>query len=875
MKRSIQNLVILLLSTFVCAGAWANQGNRLTTGQYLSADQYLVSANQQYFAIMQSDGNFVVYRGTGPADNQGFIWATNTPTSDGPSFAAMQADGNFTINRGSHPGAFRYNVWASGTASTVPDVSPYLQLTNGGTLSIVANSCQYYQNSPLRTYTTSNCIAVSDAPYHENLALNKPTWQSSTGYGGLSARAIDGNTNGSWGNASVSHTGLSAEPWWKVDLQGLFNITEVILYNRTDCCADRLADLHVDLLDENGQVVASKRYEDAVEGDVTIRFPGYKARYVRVQLNGANFLSLAEVIVRSDVATSAHKDSLATDKISFQAVEGFGGVASRAVDGNLSGNWANGSVTATMEMDNPLWGVWLEGPRDITEVTLFNRTDCCPERLSNFTVTLQNEGNVVATQTFSGTVGEQLTLRFPRTEATHVLVQLNGPQKILSLAEVIVRENLALGKPRDQSATDYGGDASRAVDGNVNGAWSGSSVTHTANVAQAWWHVDLEQQENIGEVIIWNRTDCCSERLSNYVVELLNDAGDVVSAIPVSSTSVKTIVDFEGTLGRFVQVRLKGSNYLSLAEVEVFEHYSRYGELSWDGSIEAEGVDHAQLADQLLDDGHSIKLQTDTVHFVSCHANALVETNASSHSACEFTVQEVDDDFILKTPHGYLAPNGSGNFVSNGSYEMASRFTAMTNEQGLMSFEGEDGRVLVVNQRWLALGDRSDTQGWFNVHLENPVSTPQGEITNGECELATASLVYGATIGLAFSIGGFDYVVDEQRLNRLLNDIIKKSAANGGRLESAMHAIESAIMAANRNPETIAATSMAFFHAAYQEGFLGKLVWLGVEEGGWYFGSNYKNGQNRPFMQSNLLILSNIISTIFSENIGLPGHTSD
>lgn len=28
-------------------------------------------------------------------------------------------------------------------------------------------------------------------------------------------------------------------------------------------------------------------------------------------------------------------------------------------------------------------------------------------------------------------------------------------------------------------------------------------------------------------------------------------------------------------------------------------------------------------------------------------------------------------------------------------------------------------------------------------------------------------------------------------------------------------------------------------------------------------------------MQSNLLILSNIVSTIFTENIGLPGHTSD
>ena len=40
-------------------------------------------------------------------------------------------------------------------------------------------------------------------------------------------------------------------------------------------------------------------------------------------------------------------------------------------------------------------------------------------------------------------------------------------------------ENIAAHKPASQSSIAYGGDASRAVDGNRDNAWSHRSVTHT------------------------------------------------------------------------------------------------------------------------------------------------------------------------------------------------------------------------------------------------------------------------------------------------------------------------------------------------------------------------------------------------------------
>ncbi|MFI1919885.1 hypothetical protein [Nocardia sp. NPDC020380] len=55
--------------------------------------------NGVYFAIIQADGNFVIYRGTGPSDNHGPCWATNTwQHGPGPDYWAVFApDGNLQI----------------------------------------------------------------------------------------------------------------------------------------------------------------------------------------------------------------------------------------------------------------------------------------------------------------------------------------------------------------------------------------------------------------------------------------------------------------------------------------------------------------------------------------------------------------------------------------------------------------------------------------------------------------------------------------------------------------------------------------------------------------------------------------------------------
>ena len=70
-----------------------------------------------------------------------------------------------------------------------------------------------------------------------NMALHKPTQQSSTAYGGLSSKAVDGIRNGHYGSDSVTHTaghGTTIDPqaWWQVDLGQESAVGTIGVWNR-------------------------------------------------------------------------------------------------------------------------------------------------------------------------------------------------------------------------------------------------------------------------------------------------------------------------------------------------------------------------------------------------------------------------------------------------------------------------------------------------------------------------------------------------------------------------------------------------------------------------------------------------------------------
>ena len=136
-----------------------------------------------------------------------------------------------------------------------------------------------------------------------NVALNGTATQNSINYGGVPARAIDGDTNGAWSGDSVTHTAFEAQPWWQVDLGDSYDIDEIVIWGRTDSsAASRLSDYDVFIFDDSSQDPVWSNYQaDYPDPMVSLNPGGIAGQYVVVQLRGTDALSLAEVQVYGTV----------------------------------------------------------------------------------------------------------------------------------------------------------------------------------------------------------------------------------------------------------------------------------------------------------------------------------------------------------------------------------------------------------------------------------------------------------------------------------------------------------------------------------------------------------------------------------------------
>ncbi|MCB0989394.1 MAG: hypothetical protein KDB16_00305 [Acidimicrobiales bacterium] len=134
--------------------------------------------------------------------------------------------------------------------------------------------------------------------------------QSSTytpSLGGAASNAGDGNSNGNYWNGSVTHTGSTSNQWWQADLHTVAAIDEITIWNRTDCCASRIANaaLFLSEVPFTSSTISGMRSQSGVvelpidsaalvSGSTTVSANGTLARYVRVALNG-QYLHMAEV----------------------------------------------------------------------------------------------------------------------------------------------------------------------------------------------------------------------------------------------------------------------------------------------------------------------------------------------------------------------------------------------------------------------------------------------------------------------------------------------------------------------------------------------------------------------------------------------------
>ena len=254
-------------------------------------------------------------------------------------------------------------------------------------------------------------------------------------------------------------------------------------------------------------------------------------------------------------------------------------------------------------------------------------------------------------------------------------------------------ENIAAHKPASQSSIAYGGEASRAVDGNRDNAWSHRSVTHTDFQDHSWWKVDLEKEESVGTVRIYNRGDGnVANRLSNFDVILLDKDGKEAARQHVDSLNNQPTVDvqFTGVNARYVKIELnKSKTPLSLAEVEV------YRSVKEEKVVESKKTENKAKTDYTAElNKYLFGLNYDKTNILTRRGEAIENyTNTSTkQQGSEFVVVEKVKK-NLSSGHADVAINGNGDIFLGALFK--ANQDLLENKPQQISLDRSKGRISV------------------------------------------------------------------------------------------------------------------------------------------------------------------------------------
>ncbi|MEO0471804.1 MAG: discoidin domain-containing protein, partial [Bacteroidota bacterium] len=421
-------------------------------------------------------------------------------------------------------------------------------------------------------------------------------------------------------------------------------------------------------------------------------------------IDSSNLLDDVKLCPAGQVITCATPGNIALGKTATQSSTYTSNInfdAGNALDGDNNGVASANSMSHTLNEANAWWEVDLGESYELSAIKIWNRTDCCSGRLSDFHVLVSDDpfasSDLTATINqsgvtdlhFPGTAGRETDLTLSQT-ARYVRIQLAG-QNFLQLAEVEIigctpeddpdppvctPVNLSAGKSTSQSSTRSNRYASaKAVDGDTNGDDAANSLSRTRFNDNAWWELDLGDVYELSSIKIWNRTDCCSQRLKDFHV--------LVSEVPFNSTDLALTIAQSGvedlyhpdtasqetdfTLsrsGRYVRVQLSNRNSLTLAEVEVMGC-----------PINAPSRLASQETDILIFPNPAFaKLNIDLAHY--------------AQTAVRYTVHSLNGQVVAQ-----------GNFAVNHQSQEVLDVSSFANGMYIIRFQTDDGRS--VSKRFI------------------------------------------------------------------------------------------------------------------------------------------------------------------------------
>lgn len=318
-------------------------------------------------------------------------------------------------------------------------------------------------------------------------------------------------------------------------------------------------------------------------------------------------------------AKAATLNNWARAGIATQSSTYPGGDASKAIDGNTSGWWTDGSITHTADSENndtsrPWWQVDLQETKPIAHLHIWFRDDCCQSRNNHLRIVILDRPDFATgvklweTNTVAWTDAVPRELGFDLTPAVNgraiYVDHLEehdrvGDGNFICISELEAFDQIPV-TVQNYALIDNGGVATssscyvsdctlygpnQAIDGNLHGAtsitgwpWAYSAPDNTAGVDPLpWWQVDLSSAQTVGSVVIWPRRDRTFARYDDIRLTVANQGGTALyqQQFTIQPVGPKFVVNFVPALTGAKTVKIETTDdtadkFLNLPEVQVF-----------------------------------------------------------------------------------------------------------------------------------------------------------------------------------------------------------------------------------------------------------------------------------------------------------------
>uniref|UniRef100_A0A8C1UPW2 Fucolectin tachylectin-4 pentraxin-1 domain-containing protein n=1 Tax=Cyprinus carpio TaxID=7962 RepID=A0A8C1UPW2_CYPCA len=222
-----------------------------------------------------------------------------------------------------------------------------------------------------------------------NRAVGGATMQSSTSADWFAEKAIDGNRGLQQLYTGCSSTLNETNPWWRLDLRDVYRVSEVVITNRKECCAERINGAEIRIgnsLENNGTNNPICAVIPDIPAGESNNYSCYRleGRYVIIHIPGDwKILTLCEVEVYGYLA-----ENLAVAGTAIQSSTSADWFAEKAIDRGLQQLYTG--CSSTIPENNPWWRLDLHHIYRVSKVVITNRKDCCAERINGAEIRIGN-----------------------------------------------------------------------------------------------------------------------------------------------------------------------------------------------------------------------------------------------------------------------------------------------------------------------------------------------------------------------------------------------------------------------------------------------------------------------------------------------------